>query len=65
MKFTPQEITDIKLLLLFLVEKKDKESGGHNGFHISELNPFLEQLDKEGEIKARDTLHNTQYFLKQ
>lgn len=63
MTFTPKETKKLKAMLLFLVKKKYNESGGHCGFHIMELKPILEELEKDGEIKLRQTINNNQYFL--
>ena len=64
MNLTPEETEDIKAMLLHLVEKKAEVSGGHNGFHPSEIHHFLDELVKEGKITARDNIHSTRYFLK-
>ncbi|WP_300440642.1 hypothetical protein [Christiangramia sp.] len=64
MSLSDQEQTDIKAMLLFLIEKKAEVSGGHCGFHLNELNPFLQELEEEGKIKSRDTIHAKRYFLK-
>ena len=63
MQFTPEEKTKLKAMLLFLVKKKSRESGGHSGFHVHELNPFLDELETEGEIISRDTLHCNKFFI--
>lgn len=62
MQFTPEEKQKLKNMLLFLVKKKSKESGGHSGFHIHELNPFLDELVEEGRIQSRNTLHSNKFF---
>lgn len=63
MEFTPEEKEKLKKVLHFLVRRKDKESGGHCGFHPIELLGLMEELVSEGEIIARDTLHTKRYFL--
>ena len=63
MQFTPDEIAQIKNMLRFLVKRKSEESGGHNGFHLNELEPFLQELSEAGEIAKKDTLHSNKYFL--
>lgn len=64
MTFTEEEKTKLKAIMLFLVKKKHNDSDGHNGFHIIELNPILEELEKEGKIKLRPTINLNQYFIK-
>ena len=64
MTFTPEEITKLKTMFLFIIKRKHKESDGHCGFHISELNPILEELEQEGKIELRPTINSNQYFLK-
>jgi len=63
MQFNPEETQKLKAMLTFLVKKKHGESGGHCGFHITELQPILDELANEGIVIARPTIHNTQYFL--
>jgi hypothetical protein len=63
MDFTPEEKESIKKMLLFLVKKKHKTSGGHCGFHPMELLENLEELVQEEKIQARDTIHARRYFL--
>ncbi|CAL67437.1 hypothetical protein [Christiangramia forsetii] len=62
MNLTPEEKEDIKSLLLFLVEKKSEISDGHNGFHLKELEPFLQELVEEQKIKCRPTITADNYF---
>ncbi len=64
MNLTPEEKADIKAMLLYLVQKKAEGSGGHNGFHPSEIHQFLDELVADGKITARDNIHSTRYFLK-
>lgn len=64
MEFTPEETQKLKAMMLFLVKKKHKQSDGHCGFHISELQPFLDALELEGSITLRPTINTHQYFLK-
>lgn len=63
MEFTPEETKKIKTMLLFLVKKKHNESGGHCGFGILELLPFLRELEQENKIQTRPTIHDNKYFL--
>lgn len=63
MEFTPKQKNAVKDMLRSLIGEKDKQSGGHCGFHLSELNPLLEEMQQEGTIKIRQTLHNDQCFL--
>ncbi len=63
MNFTPEEIGKLKAMLLFLIKKKARESGGHGGFHIHELNPILESLANDGEVISRPTINHIKYFL--
>lgn len=65
MNITPEETADIKAMLLYLVQKKAEVSGGHSGFHPSEIHTFLEELVDEGKITARETIHCKRYFLNQ
>ena len=62
MQLTPEEKEDIKEFLQFLVEKKSEASGGHNGFQLKELEPFLQELEKEQKIKCRPTIAADSYF---
>ncbi|HET8885581.1 MAG TPA: hypothetical protein VFM70_04420 [Salinimicrobium sp.] len=63
MTFTTEEKAEIKEVLLFLIERKSEESGGHGGFHLLELNPILNEMVEEGVILERDTIHCNKYFL--
>lgn len=63
MTFTPEETQKLKAMMLFLVKKKHKQSDGHCGFHISELQPFLDELEQEGSITLRPTINTNKYFL--
>lgn len=63
MEFTDDETRKLKALILFLVEKKSKISGGKCGFHITELQPILDKMVIEGTIIQRDTIHNYQFFI--
>ncbi|MBD0822615.1 hypothetical protein [Aestuariibaculum marinum] len=63
MTFTPEETSKIKAMLLYIIKQNEKQTGGHGGFHITDLNPLLEDLEKEGKIKLRRTIHNSKYFL--
>ncbi len=62
MNLTPEEKEDIKSLLLFLVEKKSEASNEHNGFHLKEIEPFLQELVTEQKIKCRPTIAADNYF---
>lgn len=64
MDFTPEEKQKVKAMLIFLVKKKHKSSGGHCGFHPIELLELLEELVIDGEIISRDTIHAKRYYLK-
>lgn len=63
MTFTSEEIKKLKAMFLFVIKRKHNESGGHCGFHIMELNEILEELEKEGQIQLRKTIHKDKYFL--
>lgn len=62
MQLSPDEISDIKNLLLFLVEKKSDFTAGHNGFYLKDLEPFLLELVEEKKIKIRPTIKADMYF---
>ena len=64
MTFNQEEISKLKAMLLFLVKKKHKESDGHSGFHINELEPVLKQLEEDGEVETHPTINTRMYFLK-
>lgn len=67
MEFTKEERESLKKMMLFLVRKKDKESGGHCGFHPMDFFPIMEELMeelvRENKIISRDTLNVRRYFL--
>lgn len=63
MTLTPEEKEDIKAMLQFLVEKKAAASGGHSGFHETDLKPFLEELAEENKISKRATIAVDRYYL--
>lgn len=63
MEFTPDEIKKLKAMMLFLVQKKHKESDGKCGFHLNELNPIMDELEKDGEVKLRPCINSDAYFL--
>ena len=63
MEFTKEQRESLKKMMLFLVQKKDKESGGHCGYHPVELLELFEELVTDGQIRGRDTLHTKRYFL--
>lgn len=63
MTFSEEETKKLKAMFLFIIKRKHKESGGHGGFHVMELEPILEELEKDGEITLRRTINNDRYFL--
>lgn len=63
MEFTSDETKKLKAMLLYLVQKKHKQSEGHCGFNTNELNPILEELEADGEIIKRPTINSDRYFL--
>lgn len=63
MDFTPEETEKLKTMMLFVIKKKHNQSGGHNGFHVSDLEPILNQLEKENKIELRRTINLDRYFL--
>lgn len=63
MTLTPEEKEDVKTMLQFLVEKKAKASGGHSGFHETDLKPFLQELVDEQKITKRETIAVDRYYL--
>lgn len=65
MQFTPEETEKLKTMFLFILKKKHKEGNGHCGFHLMELQPILEELEKDGKIIIRKTINNDRFFLKQ
>ena len=64
MTFNQEEISKLKSMLLFLVKKKHKESDGHSGFHINELEPVLKKQEEDGEVETHPTINTRMYFLK-
>lgn len=63
MKFSEEETKKLKAMMLFLVKRKHKESAGHSGFHLDDLKPILDKLEKEGKIQLRPTINSRMYFL--
>lgn len=63
MNFTPEENTKLKAMLIFLMKKKHRESDGKCGFHLSELQPILDELSDDGVIHKRPTINNNKYFI--
>ena len=63
MQFSPEEISKIKSMLLYLIRKKHNDSGGHCGFGLFDIKPFLEELESEGQIISRRTIHENKYFI--
>jgi len=63
MNFSPEEISKIKAMLLYLVKKKHNESGGHCGFSLFEIRPILQEMATKGEVISRPTIHENKYFI--
>lgn len=63
MQFDKQELEKLKSMFRYLIEKKEKESGGHNGFCLLELIPVLDEMTNENTITKRETPTRTIYFL--
>ena len=63
MRLTPEQKQSVKKMLHFLVTKKSEQSAGHCGFHLMDLSEYLKELQDEGKIIGRKTLHSTRYFL--
>lgn len=49
--------------MLFLIRRKSKESAGHCGFDLKELDTILQLLVDEGKVELRPTINNNKYFL--
>lgn len=64
MQFTLEEKEKLKTMLLFLIKRKAKESAGHCGFALNELNPVLDELVNENKADLRPTINSNKYFLK-
>lgn len=62
MNFNQEEISKLKAMLLFLVNKKQKESDGHCGFHLNELEPILQDMEKDGSVETHSTINSRMYF---
>ncbi len=62
MNLSPEELNDVKEVLQFLVKKKSEATGGHGGFSPKNLEPILENMEKEGLIKSRPTINGIGYF---
>lgn len=62
MNYTDDEKKKLKAMLAYLIDKKHKESGGHSGFHPSELKPVLEDMVDDGDIEKHRTINSTMYF---
>lgn len=56
MKFDEIEMDKFKKMLLYAIQIKAKQTQGHNGFNLKELQPILDELESEGKIKKRDTV---------
>lgn len=69
MEFNEKETERLKAVCQYLVEKKHKHSGGHNGLSIVQLNraivSILEELVKENKLVVKPTIHGESYFLNQ
>lgn len=63
MEFSEEETQKLKAMLLFLVKRKQSQSAGHSGFHLNDLKPVLEELEKDGRIELRRTINSRMYFL--
>lgn len=63
MQYSSDEIKKLKAMLLYLVQKLDKKSDGHSGFHVKELEPILDDMVKDGVLQKRQTIHVDKYFL--
>ncbi len=63
MQYTPDEIKKLKAMLLYLDQKLDKSSEGHNGFHEREFRPILDEMVDDGTIEKRNTINAYKYFL--
>ncbi len=63
MQYTPEEIKKLKAMLLYLVQKLDKQSGGHSGFHENQFRPVLDEMVQDGTLEKRPTIHTEKYFL--
>lgn len=63
MKLSKDDKTRAKKFLLFLVEEKHKQSGGHNGFHPIELLSLMNELEADGKIMIREQMNIQRYFL--
>lgn len=64
MELSHADKEDVKECLLFLVKQKKKQSGGHGGFNWKDLEPILEEMEKEGTIQQKPTINGKGYFLK-
>ena len=64
MEFTAEEMEKLKAMMMFVIKKMHNQSGGHSGFHVSDLNPILEDMEKDGQIQVRRTINLDRYFLK-
>ncbi len=62
MEFTPEELEKLQRMFLFLIEKKQEQSNGHNGFHLLELQPILNEMVNKGLVKKRPSLNHDFYF---
>lgn len=63
MNYTDDEIKKLKAMLFYLVSKKHKESDGKCGFHLSELKPIMDELEKDRAVVLRPTINSSMYFL--
>lgn len=63
MTFTPEEQTRVENFLLFLIKKKEQQSGGHNGLHIGDVTDILETMIESKKIIERPNPTKTMYYL--
>lgn len=63
MEFTEDEIAKLKAMLFYLVSKKHQQSDGKCGFHLSELKPIMDELEKDQKVILRPTINSKMYFL--
>lgn len=63
MNFTPEETKKLKAMFQFIVKKKQIQSDGHSGFDLRDLEPILEDMEKDGTILKRRTINTEKYFL--
>lgn len=64
MQFTPEETQKLKTMFKFIVKKQHQQTDGKCGFSLNQLEPILEELEKENQIIKRPTINSHAYFLK-